>query len=154
MITLLRPLAAAAALAILAGCATHHVAASPPRTKTVTATRTVTITPKPPRTPAPATQAAPQAPPAPAGPPAVPAFSCKVLTGNGTGGDLEFGVTTTGGGTYSGTISVSFYDYPGSGHIFPPAAVDGAGPGPNWQPVPAADVGASAAPMGCTASAG
>jgi hypothetical protein len=148
-----RLLVGAAAIGVLTGCATRHVAAPPPRTVTAIATRTVTVTPKPPRSPASATPA-PQAAPAPASPSAAPAFGCKVLSGNGAGGDLEFGVTTVGGGTYSGTINVSFYDYPGSGDIFPSATVDGAGPVPDWQPVPAADVGASAAPEGCIASVG
>lgn len=39
------------------------------------------------------------------------AFGCKILR---TGpGQREFNVTTTGGGSYSGTVYVSFYDYPG-----------------------------------------
>jgi hypothetical protein len=95
----------------------------------------------------------PRQPPTPASPaaPAV-AFGCKVLQ---TGaGQEEFNVTTTGGGTYSGTVNVSFYDYPGSGHIFPPTSVQGATPVGSWQPVPAADIGASAEPSGCIASAG
>jgi hypothetical protein len=86
--------------------------------------------------------------------PAAPAvaFGCNVLQ---TGaGQEEFNVTTTGGGSYSGTINVSFYDYPGSGHIFPPTSVQGATPAGSWQPVPAADIGASAEPSGCIASAG
>lgn len=94
-----------------------------------------------------------QPPPSPASPaaPAV-AFGCKVLQ---TGaGQEEFNVTTTGGATYSGTVNVSFYDYPGSGHIFPPTSVQGAAPVGAWQPVPAADIGASARPSGCIASAG
>ena len=70
------------------------------------------------------------------------AFGCNVLqTG---GGQEEFNVTTTGGATYSGPVNVSFYDYPGSGHIFPPTSVQGATPVGSWQPVPAADIGASA----------
>lgn len=93
----------------------------------------------------------PRQPPPPPPPPAV-AFGCNVLqTG---GGQEEFNVTTTGGGTYSGPVNVSFYDYPGSGHIFPPTSVQGATPVGSWQRVPAADIGASAEPSGCVASAG
>ena len=93
----------------------------------------------------------PRQPPPPPAPPAV-AFGCNVLqTG---GGQEEFNVTTTGGATYSGPVNVSFYDYPGSGHIFPPTSVQGATPVGSWQPVPAADIGASAEPSGCVASAG
>ena len=80
------------------------------------------------------------------------AFGCKVLQSGS--GQEEFNVTTTGGATYSGTVNVSFYDYPGSGHIFPPTSVQGAAPVGAWQPVPAADIGASARPSGCIASAG
>jgi hypothetical protein len=97
----------------------------------------------------------PRQPPPPPASPAAPAvaFGCSVLQ-TGAGGQEEFNVTTTGGGSYSGTVNVSFYDYPGSGHIFPPATVQGATPAGSWQPVPAADIGASAEPSGCIASAG
>jgi hypothetical protein len=91
--------------------------------------------------------AAPISPPAPA-----VAFGCKILQTEP--GQEEFNVTTTGGATYSGTVYVSFYDYPGSGDTFPPTTVQGATPVGSWQPVPAADIGASAAPRGCIASAG
>lgn len=88
---------------------------------------------------------------APAAPGPAVAFGCKILQ---TGpGQLEFNVTTTGGGSYSGTVYVSFYDYAGSGDTFPPTSVQGATPVGAWQPVPAADIGASAEPTGCVASA-
>ena len=96
----------------------------------------------------------PRQPPPPSAGPAAPAeaFGCNILQ---TGaGQEEFNITTTGGGTYSGTVYVSFYDYPGSGHIFPPTSVQGATPVGSWRPVPAADIGASAEPSGCIASAG
>jgi hypothetical protein len=96
----------------------------------------------------------PHQPPPPPTSPATPTltFSCNVQQ---TGaGQEEFNVATTGGGTYSGTVNVSFYDYAGSGHIFPPTSVQGATPAGSWQPVPAADIGASAEPSGCIASAG
>jgi hypothetical protein len=87
--------------------------------------------------------------PAAAGP--AVAFGCKILQ---TGpGQLEFNVTTTGGSSYYGTVYVSFYDYAGSGDTFPPTSVQGATPVGSWQPVPAADIGASAEPTGCVASA-
>ena len=93
----------------------------------------------------------PRQPPPPPAAPAV-TFGCNILR---TGaGQEEFNVTTTGGGTYSGAINVSFYDYAGSGHIFPPTSVQGATPVGSWRPVPAADIGASAEPSGCVASAG
>jgi hypothetical protein len=97
----------------------------------------------------------PRQPPPPPASPAAPAmaFGCNVLQ-TGAAGQEEFNVTTTGGGSYSGTVNVSFYDYPGSGHIFPPTTVQGATPVGAWQPVPAADIGASAEPSGCIASAG
>jgi hypothetical protein len=96
----------------------------------------------------------PRQPPTSPASPAAPAvaFGCNILQ---TGaGQEEFNVTTTGGGTYSGTVNVSFYDYPGSGHIFPATSVQGATPTGSWQPAPAADIGASAEPSGCIASAG
>jgi hypothetical protein len=93
-------------------------------------------------------------PAAPAGPaaPAV-ALGCKVLQ-IGSSGQEEFNVTTTGGGSYNGTVNVSFYDRPGSGHIFLSTTVQGATPVGTWHLVPAADIGASAEPSGCSASAG
>lgn len=94
--------------------------------------------------PAPAPAASPSAP-------AAVALGCKVLqTG---GGGEEFSVTTNGG-TYSGTVSVSFYGPAGSGQVFPGTSVQGATVGGSWQPVPADDIGASAEPIGCIASAG
>ena len=95
--------------------------------------------------PKPSTTASPS-PPAPA-----ISFACKILRTN-TG--EQFNVTTVGGGSYNGTIYVSFYDYAGSGHVFPETTVHGATPVGTWRPVPAADIGASAEPSGCTASAG
>lgn len=92
------------------------------------------------------------APPSPAASAPALTFGCKVLQAGA--GQLEFNVTTTGGGTYNGTVYVSFYDYPGSGHIFPSTTVQGATPVGTWLPVPAADIGASAEPSGCSASAG
>lgn len=77
-------------------------------------------------------------------------FGCKVLQTN-TG--EEFSVTTLGGGTYPGTIYVSFHDYPGSGDTFPDTTVNGATSTGAWHKVPAADIGGSAEPSGCTASA-
>jgi hypothetical protein len=64
-------------------------------------------------------------------------------------GQEEFNVSTTGGTTYSGTVGVTFYDYTGSGHAFPPTSVQGATPAGSWYPVPATDIGASAEPSGC-----
>jgi serine/threonine protein kinase len=79
-------------------------------------------------------------------------FGCKVeQTGPG---QEEFNVSTTGGATYSGAVAVTFYDYAGSGDTFPPTSVQGAAPGGSWYPVPAADIGASAEPSGCIATAG
>jgi len=97
----------------------------------------------------------PRPPPPPPASPAAPAvaFGCNILQ-TGAAGQEQFNVTTTGGGSYSGTVNVSFYDYPGSGHIFPPTTVQDATPVGAWQPVPAADIGASAEPSGCIASAG
>jgi len=79
-------------------------------------------------------------------------FGCKVEQ-NGPGQEV-FNVSTTGGATYSGTVVITFYDYAGSGHTFPPTSVQGATPNGSWYPVPAADIGASAEPSGCIASAG
>lgn len=117
-------------------------------TVTVTETRTVIRYRKHHHPPA----AAPT--PAPATSPAAPAVSlgCKILR-QGSGAE-EFNVTTVGGGTYSGAISVSFYDYAGSGDVFPGTTVYGATPVGSWQPVPAADIGGSAEPSGCIASVG
>jgi hypothetical protein len=107
-------------------------------------------TPSP--TPSPAPVAATTAPAAPAAPAVT--FGCKILETNGTTDGEEFDVTTSDGSTYNGSVTVSFYDYAGSGDTFPSTTVDGAGPTANWQPVPPGDIGASAAPTGCIASAG
>jgi hypothetical protein len=80
------------------------------------------------------------------------AFGCKVL--QTSPGQEEFNVRRTGGTTYGGPISVMFYDYAGSGDVFPPTSVQGATPTGSWQPVPAAGIGASAEPSGCIANAG
>jgi hypothetical protein len=88
--------------------------------------------------------------PSPAG--AAVTFGCQIRQ-SGVGQEL-FNVTTTGGATYSGMVNVTFYDYAGSGDIFPPTTVQGATSVGTWQPVPAADIGASAEPSGCIASAG
>lgn len=88
-------------------------------------------------------------PPAPSAP--AVSLGCKVLQ-TGSGGE-EFNVTTVGGGSYSGAINVSFYGPAGSGEVFPGTSVQGATPVGHWYPVPAADIGASAEPVGCVASA-
>ena len=81
-------------------------------------------------------------------------FACKVLLMDGpTSSSEEFDVTTVGGTTYHGTVHVHFYGPPGSGEIFPDTTVYGAAPTANWHQVPAADIGASAEPYGCIASA-
>jgi FKBP-type peptidyl-prolyl cis-trans isomerase len=98
--------------------------------------------------PAAGTGTTPQSSASPA--PAV-ALGCKVLQ---TGTSEEFDVTTTGGGSYRGTVNVSFYGPTGSGQVFPGTTVNGATPTAAWHQVPAADIGASAEPIGCTASAG
>ena len=140
-----------AAMATLAGCG--HATASgtaarkpqPKVTVTVTVTATKTVI-RYRRHPHHRGVATPSAAPAPA-----VSFGCKVLQTN-TG--EEFNVTTVGGGSYSGTIYVSFYDYVGSGDVFPGTTVDDATPVGTWYPVPAAGIGASAEQTGCTASAG
>ncbi len=145
--------AAFAAMMALAGCSNAAASATPtlkPQPKvtvtvTVTVTATTTIIRYRPRHRHRAV-VTPSAAPAPA-----VSFGCKVLQTN-TG--EEFNVTTVGGGSYSGPIYVSFYDYAGSGDVFPGTSVNGATPGGTWRPVPAADMGASAEPTGCTASGG
>ena len=94
--------------------------------------------------------AAPSSPP-PSSAAAV-SLACKILQeGNGA---EEFNISTAGGGTYAGTVSVAFYDYAGSGHVFAGTTVQGASPAGRWYAVPAADIGATAEPSGCTATAG
>lgn len=88
----------------------------------------------------------------PAAPGVAVTFGCTVEQ-NGPGQE-EFNVSTTGGSTYSGAVGITFYDYAGSGHTFPPTSVQGATPAGSWYPVPAADIGASAEPSGCIATAG
>jgi hypothetical protein len=78
-------------------------------------------------------------------------FGCKILR---IGTSEEFNVTTVGGGNYQGTVYISFYDYSGSGDVFPNTTVNGTTPVGAWRQVPAADIGASAEPSGCIASAG
>lgn len=91
----------------------------------------------------------------PATTPAALEFTCTVqnaVLGNGP----DYEVTAIGGAAYSGPINVSFHDYPGSGHIFPPTSLTRTAPAgsiTNWHPVPSADIGASAEPSGCTAKA-
>jgi len=84
---------------------------------------------------------------------AVPAarLACKILQTN-TG--EEFNVTTVGGGSYRGTVYVSFHGQAGSGDVFPDTTLNGATPIGAWHQVPAADIGANAEPSTCTASAG
>jgi hypothetical protein len=143
--------ASVATLVLLAGCGSQAKPQAQPRvtvTVTVTATRTVTVIRYRHHHHHPMPVATPSASPAPP----APALGCKVLT-TGSGGE-EFNVTTVGGGTYTATISVSFYGPSGSGQVFPPTTVQGATPVGTWYPVPSADIGASAEPVGCTASAG
>lgn len=78
-------------------------------------------------------------------------FECKVLQINA---GEEFSVSTIGGRTYAGTVDVSFSGPTGSGDVFPGTTVNGATPVGTWHQVPAADIGASAEPSACTASAG
>jgi hypothetical protein len=87
----------------------------------------------------------------PASPVQVASLSCKILQTN-TG--EQFNVATVGGGTYGGIVYVSFSDYAGSGHVFPNTTVTSATPAGTWHQVPVADIGASAEPSTCTASAG
>jgi hypothetical protein len=46
-------------------------------------------------------------------------FACKVEE-TGAGAE-EYEVSTEGGAAYNGGVEVSFYDYAGSGDIFPPS---------------------------------
>jgi hypothetical protein len=78
-------------------------------------------------------------------------LACKILRTN-TG--EQFNIATVGGGSYRGTVYVSFYGPAGSGEVFPNTTVHGATPAGAWHPVPAADIGASAEPSRCAASAG
>jgi hypothetical protein len=81
-------------------------------------------------------------------------FACKILLTNPQASTSEeFNVTTVGGSSYKGTVYVSFYGPPGSGEQFPSTTVDGATPAASWHQVPAADIGASAEPDSCKASA-
>jgi hypothetical protein len=92
------------------------------------------------------TTAEPSASPAPAA-----IFQCKVRQ---TDTGEEFSVTTEGRANYGGTVYVSFSGPAGSGEVFPGTTVNGATPVGAWHQVPAADIGASAEPSTCTASAG
>jgi hypothetical protein len=89
----------------------------------------------------------------PASQPAVTAFGCKILQ-IGSLGQEEFQVFPVDNITYNGVVNVSFYDYAGSGHTFPGTSLQGVSATPSWNPVPGADIGASAEPSGCIASAG
>src|SRR5690348_2406707 len=100
----------------LAACSSGHASPSaqgprPRVTVTVTATKTV-IRYRHHRHPRPAVAPSPPAP--------AVSFGCKVLQ---QGAGEEFNVATVGGGSYSGTVYVSFYDYAGSGHVFPGTTV-------------------------------
>lgn len=89
--------------------------------------------------------------PAPSAVPTV-SFSCKVL--QTAPGQEEFSIITNGGASYAGTVNVSFAGPSNSSDIFPGTTVGGATPLATWHQVPAADIGASAEPFSCTASAG
>jgi len=120
---------------------THTVRVTPPATVTRTRIRVrVAYRPSPSQSPTPVAASV--------------TFACKVeQTG---GGGEEYEVDTLGGAAYRGTADVSFYGAAGSGDTFPPTTLTGtapAGPAANWHRVPAADIGASAEPSGCYASA-
>ena len=94
-------------------------------------------------------------PKSPASPTQATSFACKVLLLDAqTSSSEEFAVTTAGGSSYVGTVTVNFYGTPGSGEVFPATTVDGATDAAVWHQVPAADIGASAEPITCSASAG
>lgn len=126
---------------------------------------TITVTRAPASTRVPASRQAAASPRKAAPPPVVTApaqvasLFCKVER-DSSGLEYSAQATVASGSAYVGNVSISFYDYPGSGHIFPgtelspDATVTPSRPWITWQPVPAADVGASAEPAGCTASAG
>ena len=99
--------------------------------------------------PSPHSSTATQPTPSPA--PTV-SFSCKVLQ---TGpGQEEFSVITNGGASYAGTVDVNFACPANSSDTFPGTTVSGVTPLASWHQVPDADIGASAEPFTCTASAG
>jgi WD40 repeat protein len=103
-------------------------------------------------TPGPNTGTAPDSSPSPT---QAITFACKILQLNTqTGLSEQFDVTTAGGSSYLGTITVNFYGPPGSGQVFPDTTVNGATSTAAWHQVPAADIGASAEPYSCSASAG
>jgi hypothetical protein len=93
----------------------------------------------------------PDGPITPAPAPAV-VFTCTVMSGSGTSTGLEARVWGYGPPLYSGEVYVSFSDYAGSGHLFPPTSGYMTS-GVAWVPIPAADVGASAEPSQCSATA-
>lgn len=77
---------------------------------------------------------------------------CKILrTGDSGSDNLQYDVTTNGE-TYDGRITVNFQD--DAGHTFDPVSIQGASTNANWQKVPESDIGASAQPTRCTATAG
>jgi hypothetical protein len=148
-------IAVAAALVIAGALSVGTVALRPAsvhivtRTVRVTATATVTRTRTRVRVvyrPSPSPSPTPVA--------ASVTFACKVeQTGGGT---EEYEVSALGDAAYSGTVDVSFYGAAGSGDTFPPTTLSGTAPvgsAANWHPVPAADIGASAEPTGCYATA-
>lgn len=119
-------------------------------TRTVTVTATATVTHIRTRT---RTRVVYRASPSPTPVAASVRFACKIEQ---TGSGEEYEVDALGGAAYSGTIYVSFYGPAGSGDTFPPTSLAGtapAGSAANWHTVPAADIGASAEPTGCIASA-
>jgi hypothetical protein len=83
----------------------------------------------------------------------VVAFGCKILQNSSSGAE-QFEVFPTDNIAYDGTVYVSFYDYAGSGHTFPGTSLQGVPSTESFNPVPAADIGGSAEPSGCIASAG
>lgn len=153
--TSLSVVAVAAALVIAGGSSAGTVALRPASIRVVTHTVTVTATATATRIRT-RTRVRVVYRPSPSSTPVVVGvrFACKIeQTGSGT---EEYEVDALGGAAYSGTIDVSFYGAAGSGDTFPPASLAGtapAGSAANWHPVPSADIGASAEPSGCYASA-
>lgn len=153
---------AAGTIGLVAACSSG----SPRPAVTVTVTRTpaskqaATATPSQKTTPARKTSPEPE-PAASTTAPVQPAsLFCKVERDSSSGA-LEYSAqaTVTSGSVYVGNVSVSFYSsvpgqiFPGT-ELSPDTTVTPDRPWVIWQPVPAADIGASGEPVGCTASEG
>lgn len=154
--------AAAGTIGLVAACSSGSP--RPAVTVTVTVTpaskQAASATPSQKATPARKTTPAPEPAASSTAPVQTASLFCKVEQDSSSGA-LEYTAqaSVTSGSAHVGNVLVSFYSsvpgqiFPGT-ELSPDTTVTPDRPWVIWQPVPPADVGASAEPVGCTASGG